>query len=140
MSKLNNVTEPNIHQTQYEMADSKSTSTQKPGMAVRARKLVSRTVYGRLLSLDFFKRHWLAIFMCVLLVMIYISNKYSFQTRMETVNALRNELGVIRTEFIRERSTYMSAIRESAMRDRLDSIGLDLTYQVQPPFQLSYGE
>lgn len=122
------------------MADSKSTSTQKPGMAARARKLVSRTVYGRLLSLEFFKRHWLAIFMCVLLVMIYISNKYSFQTRMETVNSLRNELGVIRTEFIRERSTYMSAIRESAMRDRLDSIGLDLTYQVQPPFQLSYGE
>ncbi len=122
------------------MADSKSTSTQKPGMAARARKLVSRTVYGRLLSLEFFKRHWLAVFMCVLLVMIYISNKYSFQTRMETVNSLRNELGVIRTEFIRERSTYMSAIRESAMRDRLDSIGLDLTYQVQPPFQLSYGE
>ncbi len=122
------------------MADSKSTSTQKPGMAARARKLVSRTVYGRLLSLEFFKRHWLAVFMCVLLVMIYISNKYSFQTRMETVNSLRNELGVIRTEFIRERSTYISAIRESAMRDRLDSIGLDLTYQVQPPFQLSYGE
>lgn len=105
----------------------------------RGGSLVSRTIYGRLLSLDFFRRHWLGVFMCVILIMIYISNKYSFQTRIESINSLRNELGVIRTEFIRERSMYMSAIRESAMRQRLDSIGLDLTYQVQPPFLLTYG-
>lgn len=119
-------------------ADTQNTA-RKPSPAHRVRSLVSRTLYGRLLSLEFFRRHWLGVFMCVMLVMIYISNKYSFQTRMETVNSLRSELGVIRTEFIRERSVYMSEIRESAMRRRLDSIGLDLTYQVQPPFQLYYG-
>lgn len=123
------------------MADKdKTTGKAKMSIGARGKKLVSRTVYGRLLSLEFFRRHWLGVFMCVLLIMIYISNKYSFQTRIESVNALRSELGVIRTEFIRERSVYMSEIRESAMRQRLDSIGLNLTYQVQPPFQLSYGK
>ncbi len=105
----------------------------------RILRIITRTIYGRVLSVQFFKRHWLAVFMGVMLIMIYISNKYSFQTRIEQVNSLRSELGVIRTEFIRERSMYMSAVRERAMRARLDSIGLNLTYQVQPPFRLSYG-
>lgn len=122
------------------MDNETKTSGKKSSLLQHGRNLVSRTVYGRLLSLEFFRRHWLGVFMCVMLVMIYISNKYSFQTRIETVNLLRSELGVVRTEFIRERSEYMSAIRESAMRRRLDSIGLDLTYQVQPPFRLSYGD
>ena len=124
------------------MASKTDTQTKRQehtSVVERSRNIITRTIYGRILSVQFFKRHWLAVFMGVMLIMIYISNKYSFQTRIEQVNSLRSELGVIRTEFIRERSMYMSAVRERAMRARLDSIGLNLTYQVQPPFRLSYG-
>lgn len=119
--------------------DTQSKRQERTSVVERGRNIITRTIYGRVLSVQFFKRHWLAVFMGVMLIMIYISNKYSFQTRIEQVNSLRSELGVIRTEFIRERSMYMSAVRERAMRARLDSIGLNLTYQVQPPFRLSYG-
>lgn len=115
-------------------SDSPSNSQRKPT------SLASRIVYGRLISIEFFKRHWLPVLVSVLLILVYITNKYSYQTRVETSNSLRKELEVVRTECIRQRSLYMSATRESAMRHRIDSIGLDLTYQVQPPYTLSYGE
>lgn len=125
------------------MAKNSSTSTSqaKSGAGKRSGgSLVSRFFHGRLISIEFFKRHWLPVLVSVLLILVYITNKYSYQTRVETANALRKELEVIKTEYIRQRSLYMSNTRESAMRRRIDSIGLDLTYQVQPPYTLSYGE
>lgn len=97
-------------------------------------------MYGRLISIEFFKRHWLPVIVSVCLILVYITNKYSYQTRVETSNSLRKELEVVKTECIRQRSIYMSSTRESAMRERIDSLGLDLTYQVQPPYNLSYGD
>ena len=102
--------------------------------------LLSRTLHGQLLSIDFFKRHWLPVFGIVLLILIYITNKYACKTRIEIVNSLNAQLEVVKTEFIHERSMYMSEIRESAMRHRLDSIGINLVRQTQPPYQLCYDE
>ena len=116
------------------------TTEAKPAAKRSGGSLASRFIHGRLISIEFFKRHWLPVLVSVLLILVYITNKYSYQTRVETANSLRKELEVVKTEYIRQRSLYMSATRESAMRHRIDSIGLDLTYQVQPPYTLSYGK
>lgn len=105
----------------------------KPGSG----NIFKRMVYGRLLSSDFFARHWISVFMIVFAVLIYITNRYQCLTRMEQIRKLQQELEVVQTERIRERSTYMSRIRESSMQEMVDTMHLHLKIQDQPPFKLS---
>jgi hypothetical protein len=95
-----------------------------------------RTLHGRLLSTDFFRRHWLPVLGVVVMLMIYITNRYTCQTQMETIQRLEHELEVAKTERIREKSTYMSRIRESKMQQKVDSLRLGLTTQERPPYRL----
>ncbi len=104
--------------------------------AARADSLMLRALHGRLLSTDFFRRHWLLVLGVVVMLMIYITNRYTCQTQMETIQRLERELEVAKTERIREKSTYMSRIRESKMQQKVDSLRLGLTVQDRPPFRL----
>jgi hypothetical protein len=70
------------------------------------------------------------------MLMIYITNRYTCQTQMETIQRLEHELEVAKTERIREKSTYMSRIRESKMQQKVDSLRLGLTTQERPPYRL----
>lgn len=99
--------------------------------------VLTRVLYGRFLSVDFFSRHWKAVALGMLMVMAYITNRYQCLTRMEEIRRLEQQLEVVETERIRERSTYMSRIRESAMQELVDTMHLNLKIQDQPPFKLS---
>ena len=55
---------------------------------------------------------------------------------METIRSLQKELEVAKTERVRAKSIYMSRIRESSMQHMVDSLGLGLTIQEQPPYRL----
>ena len=98
--------------------------------------LVSRVIHGKFFSIDFFRRHWGAVLGVVIMLMIYITSRYSCQTQMETIQRLQTELEVAKTERIREKSAYMSRIRESVMQHKIDSLGLNLTVQEQPPYKI----
>lgn len=100
-------------------------------------RLLGDAVHGRIVSMDFFRRHWLAVLGVVVMLMIYITNRYTCQTQMETIQRLEQQLEVAKTERIREKSSYMSLIRESKMQHKVDSLGLGLTVQEQPPYRLS---
>lgn len=102
----------------------------------RKQSIARRIIFGSVISSDFIVRHWLKIFVLLLLIMIYISTKYQCQTDMETIRRLSNQLEVVKTERIRQRSTYMSRIRESAMQQLADSVHPGLVVQEQPPFHL----
>lgn len=95
-----------------------------------------RALHGRILSTDFFRRYWWIVLGSVVMLMIYITNRYTCQTQMETIRALQKELEVAKTERIRAKSAYMSRIRESSMQHMVDSLGLGLTIQDKPPFRL----
>lgn len=99
--------------------------------------LMLKALHGRVLSMDFFRRHWLAVLGIVAMLMIYITNRYTCQTQMETIQRLERELEVAKTERIREKSAYMSRIRESKMQQKVDSLRLNLTVQEQPPFRIT---
>lgn len=99
--------------------------------------LMLRALHGRVLSTDFFRRHWLPVLGVVAMLMIYITNRYTCQTQMETIQRLERDLEVAKTERIREKSTYMSRIRESKMQQKVDSLRLGLTVQERPPYRLS---
>ena len=99
--------------------------------------IVRRALHGRLLSIDFFRHHWLSVLLAVAMVMIYITNRYQCLTRMEQIRALEQELEIVETERIRVKSAYMSRIRESSMQEMVDTMRLNLRVQDQPPYRLS---
>ena len=98
--------------------------------------LVRRMLFGNVITSEFFKRHWMILFILGVLILIYISTKYQCMTKMERIKELETELSITHTESIRERSTYMSRIRESVMQHKIDSLGLNLTVQEQPPYKI----
>ncbi|MDE6283880.1 MAG: hypothetical protein K2L97_07830 [Muribaculaceae bacterium] len=98
--------------------------------------ILRKAIDGQILSTDFFRRHWLPVLGVIAMLMIYITNRYTCQTQMETIQRLEKQLEVAKTERIREKSTYMSRIRESRMQHKVDSLRLGLTVQEQPPYSL----
>lgn len=119
---------------------SRSTNrTKKGAIGKRRTSIVRSAINGRMLSLDFFSRHWLWVLMVVVMLMIYITSRYTCQTQMEDIQRLTRELEVAKTERVREKSIYMSRIRESQMQRMVDSMRLGLTVQEQPPYRLSLG-
>lgn len=99
--------------------------------------LLLRTLHGRLLTTDFFAKNWLKVLLLIIMILVYITNKYQCQTRMEKIRALEQELEIVETERVRVRSEYMSRIRESAMQQLVDTMRLNLQVQERPPFKIS---
>ena len=109
------------------MSTSPSSSSSSPRVS-----WLSRLLYGQVISVDFFARHWLVIFTALAIIMMYITNKYNTQTKMEEIRTLTRELEIVKTERIRVKSAYMSRIRESEMQILVDSMGLGLSVSEQP--------
>lgn len=97
---------------------------------------LSRLLEGRLVTGAFFARHWLQIFVILAMVLVYITNRYSCQRSMEEIRRLNNRLDVVQTESYRIRGQYMGRIRESEMREALDTLGLNLAVQQRPPYHI----
>lgn len=113
-----------------------STSTAK----TKKSSALGRAMHGRWLSTRFFSRNWGIILALVILVMIYITNRYQCLTAMENIQRLNKELEVVKSERIRQKSEYMNAIREKTMQKSIREAGLDLTHRDQPPYKLHITE
>ncbi len=100
--------------------------------------MVKQAVLGRGLSADFFARNWMSVFLAVIMLLSYITNRYQCRIKQEDIIDLKSELNVVATERIRVRGEYMSKVRESSMRELIDEKNLDLQVQECPPFKLSY--
>lgn len=84
-----------------------------------------------------FRRHFGAVLIIVILALSYISVRYDCVTAMEQMQALSRRLEVVRTDVQRERSMYMTRTCESSMQQMVDSLGLNLQIQSQPPYKFS---
>ena len=113
---------------------------QKPVKEQRGQRWFHRVLYGNVVTTGFFAKHWIKVFILVVIVMIFISTKYQCMTAMEEIKRLENELNIVKTECIRQRSGYMSRIRESAMQEMVDSLIPGLTVPEQPPYILKLNE
>ncbi len=113
-------------------------NTNKTRRNSRNRKFdfIGMMIRGRLIDAEFFKRNWIVFAAIVILLLAYITNKYSCQTKMEEEQRLTEELEIVKTERVRMRSLYMGRIRESAMQQLVDSLHLGLSVQERPPYKL----
>lgn len=117
--------------------DKKKSSTAK-NKKNKAGKMFVQAMRGRLISTDFFSRHWITITLVVLMFIWYMTNNYECKTSMETIQKLEKRLEIVKTERIREQSMYMSRIRESSMRQLVKRHRLDLEIQDTPPYKIHY--
>ncbi|MDE5750258.1 MAG: DUF2730 domain-containing protein, partial [Duncaniella sp.] len=73
-------------------------------------------IFGRVISSDFFTRHWLAITIFIVVIMVYITTKFTYRANIERITALERQLEVVQNEKDRERSEFRSRTRETAMQ------------------------
>lgn len=104
----------------------------------RRDNIFSKVVQGRWISTNFFARNAITLIAALFFILVYISNRYECQTKMETILRLRQQLEIVKTESVRERSQYMSRTRESAMTEMIDTLHLGLEVQERPPFSITY--
>ena len=104
----------------------------------RGRKVVRQAVQGRLfLSFDFFKRNSIYIVAAMVMMLMYISNKYVYQRSMKQVMDLEVALDNARTDFVNASARYNSMVRESQMKAFVDTMHIDLNSPDQPPYKLN---
>lgn len=72
----------------------------------------------------------------IVVLMVYITNKYVSLTNMEKIDSLRHRLEIVENEKAHERSRFMGRIRETAMQEVVDSLNLNLKVQTQPPYKI----
>ena len=96
--------------------------------------------YGKTVSVSFFKKNAWLLILFVVIVLALIGVKYKTRTKMAEVRKLEKELVVSQSNLLREKSSYMTLIRETEMLRLVDKIGLDLIFQEEPPYDITLDE
>ena len=111
------------------------------GIVLNPIVLVQRALQGRMfLTLEFFKRYWLYVVAATVMMLMYISNKYVYQSDMAKLGNLKTVLNNASTDYVDASSKYNSRILESQMKSYIDSMGIDLNISKEPPYKLSSTE
>ncbi len=117
------------------MANDKNT---KKKMSSGPVGLVKRVLQGRLfLSFEFYRRNWIYIVAGTLMMLMYIAQKYETQSNLEKVMSLTEELDNAKTDCVNASARYNSMIRESHMKQYIDTMHINLTSPEQPPYKLT---
>ena len=92
--------------------------------------------YGKTVSVTFFKSNAWLLILFVAIVLALIGIKYKTRTKMAEIKNLEKELAVSQSEMLREKSAYMTLIRETEMLRLVKKNGLGLMFQEQPPYHV----
>ena len=108
------------------------------GFTLNPLTLIQRALQGRMfLTLEFFKRNWFYVIAVTMMMLMYISNKYVYQSDKAKLGTLKVMLNNASTDFVDASSKYNSRILESQMKTYIDSMGIDLNISKQPPYKLT---
>ncbi len=118
------------------MALKKKKESKNANLTGNNSSLIRRIVSGEMVDSDFFGRHWVKMLALLFILFTFISGKYTCMTSIEECNRLKTELDVTYKEFMRIRSEYMGKIRESVVKERVDSLKMNLELQEVPAYQL----
>lgn len=93
--------------------------------------------YGQAVSVSFFKRNAWLLILFITVVIALIGVKYKTRTKMAEVKRLEMELVVSESNMLREKSAYMTLIRETEMLRLVKKNNLGLEFQEQPPYEIT---
>ena len=129
------------------MAPTKGKSKKKKDKAEVKLKIKDTTAdlfndirYGKTVSVSFFKKNAWLLILFVAIVLALIGVKYKTRTKMAEVRKLEKELVVSQSNMLREKSAYMTLIRETEMLRLVKKNGLGLIFQEEPPYDVTLEE
>ena len=91
---------------------------------------------GRGISNEVLIKRWRSIAVFMILVLIYISNRYTCQQKIAEIGSLEKQLTDIRYEALTLSSELMGSSRQSQVQALIESKGIPLEESKQPPFKL----
>ena len=108
------------------------------GFTLNPIKLIQGALQGRtFLTLGFFKRYWIYVVAGTVMMLMYISNKYVYQSDKAKLGTMKVMLNNASTDYVDASSRYNSRILESQMKTYIDSMGIDLNISQEPPYKLT---
>lgn len=96
--------------------------------------------YGRSLSIDLFTSNAWLLLLFVVVILALMGLRFKTKTKMEEIKQLTVELKRAESHKLHEKSLYMSTVRESEMVKMVREKNLNLEFQEQPPYELTYDE
>ena len=93
--------------------------------------------YGKTVSVNFFRTNAWLLLIFIVIVLALMGMRYKTKTKMEQIKKLEKELVQSESDKLREKSAYMSLIRETEMLRLVRKNKLNLIFQEQPPYEIS---
>lgn len=103
----------------------------------RSENVFLRIYRGKFLHYDFFKKHFLATIVIVIMIVMSTANKYSYQLKVTEIKTLEAKLQVERANCFSASATYNSLIREASMKQLVDTMHIDLILPEKPAYNLA---
>jgi hypothetical protein len=91
---------------------------------------------GGILKDDFILRHTKMIVLVVLLIFIFIGNRYTCMQKLRDIDLLQQELRDIRFEALSISSELTGSSRQSQIETMVKEMGLPLEVPTSPPYEL----
>ncbi|MCK9179323.1 MAG: FtsL-like putative cell division protein [Bacteroides sp.] len=91
-------------------------------------------IAGDILTDDFFKKHAGLFFLIFIMIVIYISNRYTCQHKQLEIEKLREELVDIKYEALTKSSELMEKSRQSKIEEYISRGSSKLETATTPPY------
>lgn len=89
---------------------------------------------GDILATDFFRRQAGLLFLIIVLIIIYINNRYECQMQLIEIDNLKKELTDIKYDALTRSSELMERSRQSRIEEYISSKESDLQTSTHPPY------
>ncbi len=92
--------------------------------------------HGRTLSKEYFANNWKRIAIIIVLMLVYINNRYNCQNKLAEINKLKIELTNAKYEALTRSSKLMMDSRQSEVEKQVEQRNLGLEISACPPYKL----
>lgn len=100
------------------------------------KKSIMHVVGGTILTEDFFLKNTRFLLVLFVLIVLYISNRYSCISKMAEIESLRKELKDAKYESLSTSSRLISTSRQTQVEFLLKKNGVDLTSSTDPTYMI----
>ena len=103
---------------------------------VKKRTSLKNIIGGDILATDFFRRQAGLLFLIMVLIIIYINNRYECQLQLIEIDNLKKELIDIKYDALTRSSELMERSRQSRIEEYIATKESDLQTPTNPPYFL----
>lgn len=100
------------------------------------KKKVMHVMGGTVLTGNFFTKNLRFIAIFILLVVLYISNRYTVSERMSRIERLQHELKDAKYESVAISAKLIGVSREIKIKELVEKNGLDIDFTKEPVYKL----